>query len=91
MNIDKKIKSASMAYLNYSNKCADLAIEAQKYIDFDDNVGCEYIPGTGLCILASVPNGYSIPESVCAVDSFFSLVDKNEGMISAEEFKSICI
>lgn len=53
------IKKAEQAYYNYRKKCGDVAIEAQKYISWDNNVGCEYLPSDGLCILATVSNDYS--------------------------------
>ena len=31
--------------------CDDIAKEAQKHIDWDDNVSCEYYPSDGICIM----------------------------------------
>jgi hypothetical protein len=93
MNINQMIKKADDAYINYMNKCESLAKEAQKYIDWDDKVSCEYLPADGLCILATVPsdcNTSGMPESVCPVDSFFSSVKAKE-KITPYEFKEISI
>lgn len=36
------IKKADDAYINYRHRCESLAKEAQKYIDWDDKVSCEF-------------------------------------------------
>lgn len=51
MNIDKFINSTMKSYDEYRKNCDIIAKEAQRYIDFDDFVSCEYINGTGLSIL----------------------------------------
>lgn len=84
---------AENAYYLYRERCGHVAEEAQKYIDWDNNVGCEYLPYDGLCILATIPDEYSnggIPESVCPASTFFSFVKSRE-KITEQEFKSICI
>lgn len=84
---------AENAYYLYRERCNHVAEEAQKYVDWDNNVGCEYLPSDGLCILATVPDEYSnggMPESVCPAGIFFSFV-KSIGKITPQEFKSICI
>lgn len=93
MNIYKLLKAANDAYINYERRCEDIAKEAQKYIDWNDNVGCEYLPADGLCILATIPddcNTSEIPECVCSANSFFSSV-KEKGKITPYEFKKISI
>lgn len=86
-------KRAEKAYYLYRERCDDVAKEAQKYIDWDNNVGCEYLPYDGLCILATVSYEYSnggMLESVCPTSIFFSFVKSRE-KITPQEFKSICI
>lgn len=93
MNIYKLLKTADDAYTNYRYRCDEIAKEAQKYIDWDDKVSCEYLPADGLCILATVPydcNTSGLPECVCPVNSFFSSV-KEKGKITPYEFKEISI
>lgn len=93
MNVNKMIKEANDAYINYRFRCEFLAKEAQKYIDWDDKVSCEYLPADGLCILATIPydcNTSGMPECVCLADSFFSSV-KGKGKITPHEFKIISI
>lgn len=87
------LKRAEKAYYLYRKRCGDIAKEAQTYIDWDNNVGCEYLPSDGLCILATVSDKYSnggMPESVCPASTFFSFVKSRE-RITEQEFKSICI
>lgn len=87
------LKRAEKAYYLYRKRCGDIAKEAQTYIDWDNNVGCEYLPSDGLCVLATIPYEYSngsIPESVCPAGTFFSFVKSRE-KITEQEFKSICI
>ena len=87
------LKRAEKAYYIYRERCGDIAEEAQKYIDWDNNVGCEYLPSDGLCILSTVSDKYSnggMPESVCPASTFFSFVKSRE-KITEQEFKSICI
>lgn len=93
MNIDKLISDAIEGYNGYLYYCDLVAKEAKKYIDWDDFVSCEYVPGTGLSILATVPNDCNIsgiPECVCPVRSFFSSV-KSRKKITPQEFKEISI
>lgn len=93
MNINQMIKMADDAYINYRHRCEFLAMEAQKYIDWDDKVSCEYLPADGLCILATIPSDCDtsgMPESVCPTDAFFSSVKAKE-KITPYEFKEISI
>ena len=83
-NIFDKIRKASNKYIEYMIACDDVAKEAQKYIDWDDNVSCEYYPADGICIM--------IEEHVCYAAIFFDLVEESEnGMIDRETFMRNCI
>lgn len=93
MNIDKFINSTIKSYDGYRKNCDIIAKEAQKYIDWDDRVSCEYLPSDGLCILATVPDDCNIggmPECVCPASTFFSSV-KSKETITPQEFKVISI
>lgn len=93
MNVNQMMKEANNAYINYRSRCESLAKEAQKYVDWDDKVSCEYLPADGLCILATVPNDCNtsgMPECVCPIDSFFSFL-KGKKKIAPREFKIISI
>ena len=93
MNIEKLISDALIGYNAYLYCCDNVAKEAQKYIDFDDSVSCEYVSGTGVSILASVPydsNTDGMPECVCPAKYFFSFV-KSKKSITPQEFKSISV
>lgn len=93
MNIDNSISGAIEGYNRYLYYCNLAAEEAQKYIDWDDFVSCEYIPNTGLSILATVPNDCNISgisECVCPIRSFFSSV-KSKKAITTQEFKAISV
>lgn len=63
-NIFDKIRKASIKYQGYMLDCYDIVEEAQKHIDWDDNVSCEYYPGDGICIM--------IDEHVCFADTFLT-------------------
>lgn len=64
--------------------CDCVAKEAQKHIDWDNNVLCEYYPGDGICIM--------IEEHVCFIDTFLDLVEESEnGMLDRETFMRNCI
>lgn len=91
--IKRLIIKANTAYLKYGSACDNIAIEAQKYIDWDDRVGCQYFPADGLCIMATMPDGsriYGLSECVCSVHSFFDSIQVGN-KITPEEFKSISI
>lgn len=84
MNISKLLKAADDAYINYRYRCDDIAKEAQKHIDWDDNVSCEYYPSDGICIM--------IDEHVCYANTFFDLVEESEnGMIDRKTYMRNCI
>lgn len=83
-NIFDKIRKSSNKYIEYMIACDDIAKEAQKHIDWDDNVSCEYYPGDGVCIM--------IDENVCRAVTFFDLVEESgNGMIDREIFMRNCI
>ena len=63
MNIKDSIRKADNAYIAYQQACDTLASEAQKYINWDDNVGCQHFPADGLCIMATLPDKCGI--TVC--------------------------
>lgn len=93
MAIGKLIIGAIKGYNEYLYCCDLVAKEAQKYIDWDDSVSCEYVPGAGLSILATTPNNCGIsgmPECVCPANSFFSFV-KSKETITPQEFKEISV
>lgn len=83
-NIFDKIRRASIKYQGYMLDCYDIAKEAQKCIDWSDDVSCEYYPGDGLRIM--------IDENVCRSETFFDLVEESEnGLIDKETFMRNCI
>lgn len=78
-NIFDKIRKAYNKYIEYM-----IAKEAQKHIDWDDNVSCEYYPSDGICIM--------IDEHVCYANTFFDLVEESEnGMIDRKTYMRNCI
>ncbi len=92
MNIDKLIDNAIGSYNAYLRYCDHLAVEAQRYIDFDDYVSCEYINGTGLSILVTLPetDDYTIPECVCPVVGFFEYA-KGKDKLSVDDIKKLSL
>lgn len=83
-NIFDKIRKASNKYIEYMIACDDISKEAQKHIDWDNNVSCEYYPSDGICIM--------IDEHVCYVNTFFDLVEESEnGMLDRRTFMTNCI
>lgn len=93
MNIKDAIQKANKAYTTYQQACDTLAMEAQRHIDWDDNVGCQHFPADGLCLLATLPDNcgiFGLPECVCPVKSFFESVEAGN-IISPREFKSMSI
>lgn len=93
MNIKDAIRKADNAYITYQQACDTLASEAQEYIDWDDNVGCQHFPADGLCIMATLPDNcgvFGMPECVCPIKSFFEFVEAGNA-ISPREFKSMSI
>ena len=83
-NIFDKIRKAYNKYIEYMIACDDIAKEAQKHIDWDDNVSCEYYPSDGICIM--------IDEHVCYANTFFGLVEESEkGKIDRKTYMRNCI
>lgn len=81
MSIKKDIKRAQLKYISYRSSCDTIAIKAQEFINWDDDVSCEYMPSDGICIL--------INHKLCPVEVFFELA-KN-GCISEEIYSKNCI
>ena len=81
------IIAAIRAYGNYRMYCGYVAMEAQLYINWTDNVNCEYYPSDGLCLNLETDKVY-----VCPVDSFFLYIEKhNLTSITVGDFKLLCI
>lgn len=77
----KKIKRANSKYAEYLSAC-DKA--AQKHINWNDSVGCAYMPGDGLCI--------EIEAHVCPATRFFELPDIiGNDMIDEYTYRTNCI
>lgn len=83
MNIERLIDKASSSYISYRQNCDKVAIEAQKYIDWDNDIGCECFPSDGICLTTT-------DAFVCPATIFFSTI-KEKGEIGHSEFKSICV
>lgn len=92
MNIDKFINSTIKSYDEYRKNCDIIAKEAQRYIDFDKVVSCEYINGVGLSILVTLPEtgDYDIPECVCPVVGFFEYA-KGKDKLSVDDIKKLSL
>lgn len=83
-NVFDKIRKASIKYTEYILECDRVAKEAQKHIDWDSSVSCEYYPGDGVCIM--------IEEHVCYATTFFDLAEESENsMVDRETFIRNCI
>lgn len=83
-NVFDKIRKASIKYQGYMLDCYDIVKEAQKHIDWNNDVSCEYYPGDGICIM--------IEEYVCSAEIFFDLVEESEnGMVDKKTFMRNCI
>lgn len=63
----RKIKRASFKYTEFRTACDKIAKEAQKHIDWDNEVSCDYYPGDGICI--------EIDGNVCPATIFFGLAE----------------
>ena len=92
MDIDKVIDDAIESYDTYLRYCNHLAVEAQRYIDFDNFVSCEYINGVGLSILVTLleTDDYTIPECVCPVVGFFEYA-KGKDKLSVDDIKKLSL
>lgn len=83
-NVFDKIRKAEYKYLEYMLTCDNIAKEAQKHIDWNNDVSCEYYPGDGICIM--------IEEHVCPAFIFFELVEESEnGMVDENTYMKNCI
>lgn len=92
MDIDKFINSTIKSYDEYRKNCDIIAKEAQRYIDFDNFVSCEYINGVGLSILVTLPEtgDYDLPERVCSVVGFFEYA-KGKDKLSVDDIKKLSL
>lgn len=83
-NVFDKIRKSSIKYTEYILECDCVAKEAQKHIDWNNDVSCEYYPGDGICIM--------IDGHVCYANTFFDLVEESEnGMLDRGTFMRNCI
>ena len=87
MDIDKLIDDAIESYDTYLRYCNHLAVEAQRYIDFDNFVSCEYINGVGLSILVTLPE---TDDCVCPVVGFFEYA-KGKDKLSVDDIKKLSL
>lgn len=80
----RKIKRANSKYTEYLSACDKVAKAAQKHINWNNNVGCAYIPGDGLCV--------EIEAHVCPVTRFFELPEIiGNDMIDEYTYRTNCI
>lgn len=80
----RKIKKANKKYVEFLLACDKVAKAAQKHIDWNDDVNCNYLPGDGLCI--------EIEANVCPVTRFFELPEIiGDDMIDEHTYKVNCI
>lgn len=78
------IKMANRKYGEYLSACDSIAKEAQKYIKWNDDVGCSYLPGDGICI--------EIEAHVCPATRFFELLEiSGNNMIDKNTYLKNCI
>lgn len=61
----RKIRRASSKYVEFRAACGKIAKEAQKHIDWNDDVSCDFYPSDGICI--------EIDGNVCPATRFFEL------------------
>lgn len=83
MNVKRLINEAGSSYISYRQKCDKIAIEAQKHIDWDNDIGCEYFPSDGVCLTTTDAH-------ICPATLFFTLI-KEKGKIDRWEFDVICV
>lgn len=67
-SVYRTIERASKKYVEYMGVCQIVAREAQKHIDWDDDVACMYYPADGICI--------EIDAHVCPASRFFQLLEE---------------
>lgn len=90
------IVSANKYYTKYTKDCDKIAKLAQKYIDWDESIGCEYFPADGICLTAiaskEFDSYYSLAECVCPASLFFRYIyENNLSKIEYKDFKTLCI
>lgn len=84
MDINKILISAYNNYDKFKRSCDLIAVEAQKHINWNNDISCYYYPGDGICI--------EINEHVCSVNKFFELVDESKsGFIDERTYYLNCI
>lgn len=89
-DIKKYIEKATDKYADFKRYCDAIAIEAQKHIDWIDDITCDMVPGDGLCIETD-PSQTKMP-MIIPVTSFFDAVKKKEdGMLTYEDLSLIAI
>ena len=82
--IFNKIKKASKKHIEAELACGSVAIEAQNHIDWNQEVGCCYVPGDGVCI--------EIEAHLCPATRFFELMEFiGNDMIDKKTYLSNCI
>ena len=84
----KLVEKASESYHKHRTSCDMVAKLAQKYIDWDDSIGCDYFPGDGVCITTKF-------ELVCRASVFFIFIHDHEikygEKVSYDNFNKLCI
>lgn len=80
--MEKLIKKAILKYDEYKSICEKIAREAQKYIDWSDDISCEYYPADGICLCIECDNDFP---HVVSVSTFFEMVKKYK-KISKEDY-----
>nr|UWI26422.1 MAG: hypothetical protein [Bacteriophage sp.] len=81
---DMNAELANSKYTEYLSACDKVAKAAQKHINWNNNVGCAYIPGDGLCV--------EIEAHVCPVTRFFELPEIiGNDMIDEYTYRTNCI
>ena len=80
----RKIKRAGRKYVEFLLACDKIAKEAQRHINWNDNVSCFYYPSDGVCI--------EINEHVCPATRFFELPEEiGSDMIDEYTYIRNCI
>ena len=87
-NMKEKIDLAITAYVKFRSKCEIISREAQKYIDFVDDISCDFYPSDGICICVNTAE-YSMPLVILA-STFFETAQK-KGKLTHEDLKLITI
>lgn len=90
------ILKAYSEHSNYVKDCSNIAKLAQEYIDWDENIGCEYFPADGICLTAVAPLEYysrhELSECVCPAPLFFEYIHEHGlSKIKYRDFRSLCV